>query len=415
VSKHLLILTLSATALVAGCAAKPSEPIPPPGPLQTKSFARQWATSLQSGAENPVTAVHVSDQFVFAYRQDGSANVMDRATGRLLHIDYPRGGTTRIHPPVILGKDRIVYPTTTFLEVFDFDGHYIPHATKPSDEIDKPFSQEFRYAIRSDVVGVGKLVFFGADFPGSGRVVEVDMTRPYVPDIWTLVEPGAGVSAAPALSKDVVYVASEDGNVAAVSIESRAPLWSLPNGVFGTHGGVEGNLTQDETGLYVASTDTKLYYLAKASGKIKWQYFASVPLREGPVVTKDMVYQIVPGVGLAAIDKTPSAEELASSYDRKPAWIDYSAVQFLSEDGKYIYVRSNDNHIVALDKKTGQVRFASRRNDLAVFATNAKGDGVIYASTPGSRIMAIRPILEPGEVGELVMAPATPESLASAR
>lgn len=414
-NKHLLMLMFG-IAWTAGCATKtPNGGVPAtPVPLENKSFARQWATDLAGGAGNPVTAVHVTEKFVFAYRQDGTSSVMDRATGRLLHVDEPKDSTRRFHPPVVL-TDRIVYPTTVYLEVFDFNGRYIPHVTKPTDELDKPFSQQLKYPIRSDVVGTGKVVFFGADFPGSGRAVQVDLTRPYVPEMWTLMEPGSSVSATPALLKDIVYVAAENGTVAAVATDSREPLWTLPKGVFGTYEGVVANLAADATGVYIASTDTKLYCLQRTGGKVKWQYFSGARLVDGPVLTKDMVYQLVPGTGLVALDKNEVSTAQKPTYNREPRWVAGNGAEFLSEDDNYAYVRTTDNQVAALDKNTGELRFTSRRNDLSVFGQNTRGDGIIYVATHDARVMAVKPVLTPGQVGEMVLVPAPQLPLADAR
>ncbi|HSU68652.1 MAG TPA: PQQ-binding-like beta-propeller repeat protein [Tepidisphaeraceae bacterium] len=413
--KH-LVTSLFGLALLAGCAKTSSETggvSAQPVSLKNKSFATQWGTDLAGGERNAVTAVHVTDKFVFAYREDGTSYVIDRGSGRLLHVDEPKDSTQRFHPPVVL-TDRIVYPTTVYLEVFDLSGRYVPHATKPTDELDKPFSQELKYPIRSDVVGVGKTVFFGADFPGSGRAVEVDLTRPYVPEMWTLMEPGSSVSATPALVKDIVYVAAENGTVAAVATDTREPLWTLPKGVFGTYGGVIANLAADATGVYIASTDTKLYCIQRTGGKVKWQYFAGVPLRDGPVLTKDLVFQEVPGTGLVAIDKNQAATPQKPTYNRDARWTAGNAVKMLSEDDNYVYVQTTDNQIAALDKKSGEQRFLSRRNDLAIFGQNTKGDGIVYVATRNARVMAVRPVLTPGQVGELVLAPVAQPALALA-
>ena len=80
------------------------------------------------------------------------------------------------------------------------------------------------------------------------------------------------------------------------------------------------------------------------------------------------------------------------------------ATQLLAQDDRNAYVRTKGNHIVARDKKTGEVRFTSQRRDLTVFATNlVKEDGMIYAGTKTGRVIAIRPVLKPGTVGEVVM------------
>ena len=60
--------------------------------------------------------------------------------------------------------------------------------------------------------------------------------------------------------------------------------------------------------------------------------------------------------------------------------------------------------IAAHDKRTGEVRFTSQRSDFTVFGTNlVKEDGIVYAATKRGRVIAVRPVLKPGTVGEVVM------------
>src|SRR5262249_36739134 len=150
-----------------------------------------------------------------------------------------------------------------------------------------------------------------------------------------------------------------------------------------------------EFGVYVASTDSKLYCLDRASGKIKWQYFGGAPLRTAPVVIGETVYQAVPGVGVAAIDKT------TGDYDRKPRWLVRGTTQFLSEDANNAYLRTNDNLIVAVNKKTGEQKFHSTRQDLRLFATSERNDGIVFTAAINGDVYAIRPALKAGTVGEL--------------
>jgi outer membrane protein assembly factor BamB len=157
--------------------------------------------------------------------------------------------------------------------------------------------------------------------------------------------------------------------------------------------------------VYVASGDGKLYCVHRATGKVRWQYFAGGPLTAAPVVAGENVYQFVPRTGLAALSHTepdPSGKgppELA--YNRRPKWIVPGAVQFLAEDEGHAYLRSTDDHILAVDKKTGEQKFRSNRA-FKVFGTNTK-DAVIFAATADGHVLAIRPVLKAGEVGEIVM------------
>jgi outer membrane protein assembly factor BamB len=167
--------------------------------------------------------------------------------------------------------------------------------------------------------------------------------------------------------------------------------------VFKTGSAIVADLAVDEQTLYVASTDTKLYALNRNNGRIQWTYHGGAPLRTSPAVTTDMVYQYVRGRGVVAIDKR------AGKFNREPLWVAGDATQFLAQDETNAYVRRRDNAIVARDKKTGEVKFTSQRRDLDVFGTNTmSNDGVVYASTREGRVIAVRPILRAGVIGEVV-------------
>src|SRR5262249_2496863 len=154
----------------------------------------------------------------------------------------------------------------------------------------------------------------------------------------------------------------------------------------------------DDLALYVASMDSKLYALDRSSAKIRWQYFAGAPLRESPVVTANSIYQVVPNVGVVALDKTEG------KYNREPKWIARGAKRFVSESEKYAFVVSGDNHLVAYEKATGEPKFKSKRTDLVAFAINTK-DAMIFAATADGAVMGIQPVVKPGAVGAMVWLP----------
>jgi outer membrane protein assembly factor BamB len=175
----------------------------------------------------------------------------------------------------------------------------------------------------------------------------------------------------------------------------------LDAGVFKTYGPVVANLTVDDSGLYVASKDGTLTCLNRSTGRVKWQYIGGVPLEDSPRVTKDMVFQHVPGTGLVALSKAEGG------YNRSPRWVAPEITQFLAEDDTYVYGRREDNAILAMEKATGRAAFASKRRDFRAFAVDTVG-GTIYAVTATDRILAIKPVLTSGQVGELVWVPIAP-------
>jgi outer membrane protein assembly factor BamB len=365
----------------AGCAKKPEypEPIPAVAPIPLNQFVRSWFSNLDLPKGDAVKEIHPREDKVFVYTRSGQVVAMARDTGTLLWIAQiratDRGG---MRPPVVL-KDRIVIPTSSTLELYEpNEGRFLR-------------SVPLKVAARSDAVGRG------GDFEGAGRVVALDVSKEYVPTVWQLMIPKGGLQSTPALFEDALFVGGGDGNVYAVAAANREALWPLKDNAFKTEGPIVADLAVDESGVYVPSTDSRLYCLNRATGRLKWQYYAGAALRDAATVTATQVFLPVPEGGIAAFNKGDG------EFNRRPLWLAAGMSQFLAEDDKLVYLRrGSDNAIVAVDKQTGEQRFESHRRDLISFATNPKPDGVIFAASKTNRVLAIRPVLRPGAVGEVV-------------
>jgi len=353
-----------------------------PGPfveVPAGTFVENWRIDLELG-RNPVTAIDVvGDQLIV------------RTRSNLVYGLSADGGTIRwssqvLAPDRTLGRpelagDKIVFPTYGELIVYSQAGR-----REKEIQIDR--------SVRSAIAADGEFVYLGFDYGGQGRLGRVSLTSPYVPVRWELMARGA-VSAAPAVFQGVVYAGSEDGNVYAITDE-RLAIWSLPGNVFATGGPIRADVKVDDTGVYVGSTDGKLYALDRVTGKIRWQYFAGVPLLTAPGLTGDTVYQFVSDRGVVAIDK------LAGEPARQPRWVADYATGFVTTDAKHVYLRSADSRIVAVDKTTGAAAFRSERNDLRFVAGR---DGAVFAATADGLILGVRPVKSGGVVGTVVAAP----------
>ena len=86
----------------------------------------------------------------------------------------------------------------------------------------------------------------------------------------------------------------------------------------------------------------------------------------------------------------------------------------LNTDESWVYLRGGwgelrmgdedgavDNSIIGVDKKTGEQKLHSTRNDLVAFASNPKGN-LIFAATSGGQVLGIKPVTKPGAVGQVV-------------
>jgi outer membrane protein assembly factor BamB len=361
-----------------------------PQELPGGSFMVAWRAPLPMPGGDEINHLYRRGDQIFAYTKHNKAYVLSAAGGEILWGGTAAGPRDTLRPPVRM-KDVTIFPTSSTLEIWK-DGK-------------KQRSLDLTHALRSGLFPQPDttLIYAGLDYPAGGRIAKIDTAREHNPIRWELMTRG-GVSAMPVYYRQSIYAGGEDGAVYALN-ESREPIWSTPGNVFQTAGPIMGDLKADDSGLYVASGDSKLYVLELATGKIKWQYFGGAPLTVGPVLTADSVYQAVPRGGVAALDKA------TGSYDRAARWVAPGTLQFLAEDAAAgcVYLRRDNNTIVGVDKKSGEPRYESRRTDLVQFATNTQ-DGIVYAASKDGTVLAIRAVPRAGTVGEQVRA--EPESQA---
>jgi outer membrane protein assembly factor BamB len=397
--KHLLTLALAASVM-GGCQHKEAPPATT-GQIETfpaQSFKRDWKADLQL-KDDSISRVFVREDVVIAYTKKNMAYVLNKGSGVVRFTAQISRSTIPPMEPVLL-KDRIVFPTDSTLELYTRDGRF---------ERSYPTTS----SLRTNAVGVpnGTRIFFGVDSRSTGRLVAVE-TLPgdyeAVNQKWELMDDhGASISSAPAINSGIVYVAFDDGEVYAVNQDNRQAIWATSTGqTFKTYGAIKGDLRVDDFGVYIPSTDFKLYCLDKTQGREKWSYYAGAALRQSPEVTATMVYLPVPDRGIVAIDKVNGPKV------RQAKWAVKDAVKLVGEDEKYAYFSRTDHVIIAVEKATGEQKFTSKRTDFVAFATNTK-NSTIYAATKDGAVFAIMPVLKSGNAGELVLDNARPvEALA---
>jgi outer membrane protein assembly factor BamB len=384
-------MLISLNALMVGCQSNSRQQMSTMV-VPAQSFVRDWGTNLPVKDRDSITDLFIRGDTIFAYSKNNFAYAVNRTSGQFLYYNPITSSTTTLYPPVLL-SDRVIYPCSESLEIYTLQG-------RKMDTI------ALGYSLSGPAVGKGERIFVGNTSGVAGRFALVDVDREYGNTRWEL-ETLSSVTAAPALYQGMVFIGCESGRLYAVD-DDRSPVWNLEGGYFQTYGPIVADVKADDFGVYVASKDYKLYCLDRASGKVKWQYFGASALTTSPAVTKELVYQYS-SAGIAAIDKRKG------EYNRKPRWIAADAVQFLAEDSQYSYLRRKDNVIMAVDKTSGETVFTSKRSDFTLFASNTESD-MIYAANAYGNLMAIRPVLRPGTVGEIVLdtTPVLPEAVVMA-
>jgi outer membrane protein assembly factor BamB len=378
VKQHLLIAQIAVLIACGGCQTVSPEPTLAPS-VTGQGFVKSWQADLSTGRDF-ITELHLREQVLVVYTRSNNSFWLDSGGGQMLAINHVASASHTLQPPVVV-SDGFIIPTTTTVEVFNKTGRRVASRVSPR-------------ALESPAAGAGDSFFIGVSYPGSGRLAKVDIGGERAGLAWEMYTT-SGVVAAPAVVGNGVFCGGLDGKVWAVDL-ARRPLWSLPGDSFQTDGRITADLSADDYGVYVASQDTKLYCLDRGTGKIKWTYYAGLPLVDQPVVLGDMILQRIPNRGMVAIHKTEGKSI------RQPLWEQPLAEQVVAADEKHIYVRSGMSTVVALDRTTGKPMFQSHRSDLAVFATNLETP-MIYAATRDGTVLGIRPVHTPGTVGEIVL------------
>jgi hypothetical protein len=359
-----------AMLLPVGCTKTPRSPELRVVPM--RSFAVEWEAPLNLQSDR-IRSLHVVDDKLFAVTEKNASYVLSSASGRIDAVHNVTKSRLNIHPPM-MDADKIVYLTHESVEVFDKLGRRIDSYNLPQ-------------SARGGGILIGSMLYVGLDYPDAGRVSAIDLSKTYSRIIWQFMALGAGVSSTPGYYQGTLFAAGQNGLVYAVN-ESGLAVWSAP---FRANGGVVAPVKADDAGVYVSSTDRILYCLDRSSGRIKWRYFADQPLTESAILSGNTVYQIVPNVGLVAI------ERLQGNLNRTPKWMVRGVTRWLSEDAQNVYALAADGFMVALDKETGAPAFRSGSGAATVFATNTR-DGTIFAATRDGRVLGIRPVLTPGTI-----------------
>lgn len=348
--------------------------------VPSQSFVRGWTLDLNIGKAK-VEWMRETGDFLVVFTSDRLAHVIRKSTGRLLTIHEIKGNGPVLEP--FTNGKILAYPVSTAIEVHDLNGK-----TVRTVELDQ--------AVQSTGAMSDSTMFISVSGLNGGRMRAVDPTRPYNTPKWEILTFGA-ISAAPVYFDQSLFFANVDGHVYAVT-DTRLPVWNLEKGYF-TAGPVLADLAVDSFGLYVASTDTKLITLDRATGKVKWQYYAGQPLYNRPIPTAENVYLEVQGEGVVALNK------LDGDYNRKAKWTNHEGARFLSEDSRYAYVAMKNNALAALDKGNGSVAFRSGPTDLKYYVANQGTDGMIYGVTEKGVVLGIKPVTRPGTVGEMLYTP----------
>ncbi len=365
-----LLVSLASVALIGGCRAGGSKDVAPvaniaqPDNGGLAGFVKTGELNVQP--ETPVTGLYVRGDTVFVYTDEKKVYSLSRGLD-IKSIKQIVRPDLDLRPPVVVG-DQVVFPSMDTLEIYGKEGQFIGRR-----RLTHSMSSDAKLDQRGYVIA-------GTSSQTGGRLAVIDPAKSVLPVIQDVLV--GNVIGAPAAFQGIIYVATNTGKVFAIAPENQA-VWPLDGGDFTTDQSVVADMVVDDYAVYVASTDTKLYALDRATGKIRWRFMAQEPLKVAPYVTSDRVYQISEKAGLAAINKVDG------EFYRVPLWTLPGAQRVLGVDDKHVFVLSNDGSIVGVDKDSGKPKF-SVGGGFEIFAVSTPDDPTLYAATRGGKIVSFK-------------------------
>ncbi len=212
-------------------------------------------------------------------------------------------------------------------------------------------------------VKVGEILVYGA---GSGQVLGHLTLNGFRQ--WGAMMDGPIESDPLALSNGRVALVSRGGDV--VVLDGSSGLIDVKGKIYL---GTEAALATGPEVLYIASLDHSLYAISERSGDILWRVRTDAPLREAPVLHEGVVYSDMGTDGITAFNAT-TGKKLWSNAAAKGEIIGVRNKRLLGFDGSNAYT---------LDAGKGTTVESVKLEGVSILKTDQFVDGNLYAASPG--------------------------------
>jgi len=171
---------------------------------------------------------------------------------------------------------------------------------------------------------------------------------------------GGQVISSPAVTNGKAYIASTDGNLYAVDLESGVQKWKLALGVRAT-----ASPAVDKGVVYLGTYSGRFYAVDEATGKLKWKFQTEGERRFA---------------GKHLHGSEPAGETMPDPFD---CYLSSPAVW-----NGAVYFGSGDGNVYALDAATGTLKWKFHTGDV-VHASPAISDGTLFIGSWDSYFYAL--------------------------
>lgn len=145
---------------------------------------------------------------------------------------------------------------------------------------------------------------------------------------------------------------------------------------------VSAPIASDETYLYMASQDNRLYAIDRNNGQVRWAPFTvGLPIRKAPVVIGDTIFLTPVRGGMYTVSTSSGLEK----WPWRP-----EPVEFLAANDKMVFTSDQVGNVLMLDRQNeGKPLGTLALREYSVRTTNSRTDR-LYMATPRGRVICIR-------------------------
>lgn len=332
-----------------------------PESLEAAGLTKFWQFRLPLDPNQRVLSGFLVDDALYMSTDDGYVYALDARTGTPRWIQPVTRSGYRVMRPAHAG-DNVIFITAVDLQVYDRhsgDGR----ARRP-----------LRFPSGSGAVSDGARVFVG----GLDAKLHSYETDSLLRD-WRIAT-DAPIESTPALFGNAIFCATTGHTVFAATRSSKAFRWDTIVG-----GAVTADLVADESGVYVACEDHSLYLFDVDFGYLRWRAIFGAALHDPPLISKTLVYQFVPGEGLAAVETG-----LPHEISERVRWKLPQGRVALTTHEDTVYVLSDREQLLAVRAKDGQVMNEIPAAGLTITFPVA-AEPTIYLASADGRIFCARP------------------------
>lgn len=348
------------TGLVYGRERTPAKLLVDSVLLGEAGLTMQWQASVPVKPRESIDRINIYGKYLFVMTDTNYMVCINRENGAMRFGVQLADPGLPICPPVWY-EDKLWYMIGTTLKVLD------------------PFSGVLKNEYTFESIGRSSVCNMARNesylyVAGSERRLNALYLNGYWVAFQVTADDDSLITSLVGDNRRVIY-ATDTGRVVSISADGPRRNWQ-----FNIIGQILAPVVMDDEGVYVSSTNTKLYKLGLDSGKMMWEY----PFQAGAVLTdsvalgKQTIYQYAGVNGLYAVDKTTGRE----------VWQLESGLGFITEAENRAYVMARNGVLAVMDNAAGaplrMVNFAA----VTDYAYNPY-DSVIYVSDEKGRVAAI--------------------------